>query len=123
MIGARSAVRAVALAVAAGLLAAMTAGCASGSPAGGAAGSSQPPAPLTAWQQTLNQVRPDGTVSTSTALAAFALAIGPVPGARAASGPKAPGRAAAAPSSTTDQPAWRPTAPGPGPGPANPSSC
>jgi hypothetical protein len=93
MIGARGIgglVRAVALAVAAGLLATMTAGCAAGGAASSTAGGPAGPttAPLTAWQQTLNQVRPDGTVSTSTALAAFALAIGPVPGARLASGPK-----------------------------------
>ena len=86
MIGARGMVRAVALAVTAGLLAVMTAGCASQGQ--GTAGSSQQAAPLTAWQQTLNEVRPDGTVSTSTALAAFSLAIGPVPGARPVPGTK-----------------------------------
>jgi hypothetical protein len=32
------------------------------------------------WQQTLDKVHPDGTVDVSTALTAFALAIGPVPG-------------------------------------------
>src|SRR5450756_2110555 len=86
MIGARGMVRAVTLAVVAGLLAAMTAGCAALGQ--GTAGSSHQAAPLTAWQQTLNEVRPNGTVSTSTALSAFALAIGPVPGARPVSGPK-----------------------------------
>jgi hypothetical protein len=44
--------------------------------------------PPDAWQLTLNQVKADGTVSTATALSAFALAIGPVPGAQPTSGPK-----------------------------------
>jgi hypothetical protein len=34
----------------------------------------------TPWQQTLAQVKPDGTVDTATALSAFAQAIAPVPG-------------------------------------------
>jgi hypothetical protein len=81
--------RAVALAVAAGLLAAATAGCGAGTSGHDAAarGAARGGAPVTAWQRTLNEIRPDGSVSTSTALAAFALAIGPVPGARATSGP------------------------------------
>ena len=41
--------------------------------------SAAPPAP-TAWQQVLDQLRPDGSVTVATALAAFAVAIGPVPG-------------------------------------------
>ncbi len=41
-----------------------------------------------AWQSVLNQIQPDGTVTTATALSAFALAIGPVPGAvKPAGGP------------------------------------
>jgi hypothetical protein len=39
------------------------------------------PAEPSAWQQTLDRIGPDGTVDFPTALAAFALAIGPVPGA------------------------------------------
>ena len=45
------------------------------------------PAAPSAWQLTLNRVKPDGTVDTATALAAFALAIGPVPGAHPPAGP------------------------------------
>jgi hypothetical protein len=40
-----------------------------------------------AWQRTLDQVKPDGSVGLSTALAAFALAVGPIPGAAPPSGP------------------------------------
>lgn len=45
------------------------------------ASSSTTAAQQSAWQQTLNQVQPDGGVSLSTALSAFAQAIGPLPGA------------------------------------------
>jgi hypothetical protein len=38
------------------------------------------PLPTTAWGRVLDQIRPDGSVSESTALQAFALAYGPVPG-------------------------------------------
>ena len=44
-------------------------------------------APKSAWQQTLDRIKPDGTVDVETALAAFALAIGPVPGATVPKGP------------------------------------
>jgi hypothetical protein len=40
----------------------------------------------TPWQQTLNKVKADGSVDASTALTAFALAIGPVPGVTPPSG-------------------------------------
>ena len=43
----------------------------------------------TAWQAVLGQVGPGGHVSLKTALAAFALAFGPVPGARAPHGARA----------------------------------
>jgi hypothetical protein len=72
-----------AIAAACGVLAA-AAGCAASTPAAPSAGH---PAPASAWQRTLNQVGRDGSVSTPTALAAFALAIGPVPGARRPAGP------------------------------------
>jgi hypothetical protein len=39
-----------------------------------------------AWQRTLDQIKPDGSVELSTALAAFALAVGPIPGAAPLSG-------------------------------------
>jgi hypothetical protein len=44
-------------------------------------------APASAWQLTLNRVGRNGGVDTATALAAFALAIGPVPRARPLAGP------------------------------------
>ena len=44
----------------------------------------------TAWQTTLDEVGPQGQVSLQTALAAFALAIGPVPGAVPTPGTTAP---------------------------------
>lgn len=47
--------------------------------------SAAPPAP-TAWQNVLDQIRPDGTVTVATALAAFSVAIGPVPGAQPPTG-------------------------------------
>jgi len=51
------------------------------SPAG-TAGTAGPPAapPATAWQRVLSQIGPDGSVSKQTALEAFVLAIGPLPG-------------------------------------------
>jgi hypothetical protein len=45
------------------------------------------PAPPSAWQSVLDQIQPDGSVSVTTALSAFALAIGPVPGVSAPAGP------------------------------------
>jgi len=48
---------------------------------------SSKPQPKTIWQKTLSQFRPDGTVSTRTALTAFAEAIGPVPGVTVPAGP------------------------------------
>jgi hypothetical protein len=45
------------------------------------------PLPTTAWGRVLDQVRPNGTVSQQTALRAFALAYGPVPGVTRPSGP------------------------------------
>jgi hypothetical protein len=41
----------------------------------------------TAWVRVLDQVRPDGSVSVSTALQAFSLAIAPLPGVRVPAGP------------------------------------
>src|SRR5882757_2781656 len=45
------------------------------------------PPKKTVWQQTIGQIRPDGTVSTTTALTAFAEAIGPLPGVTPPAGP------------------------------------
>ena len=87
--GVRVIVRAVALAAVGCLIAALTTGCAAGRASGGSSPSS-PAAPLAAWQRVLDEIKPDGTVTVSTALAAFALAIGPVPGARAVPGPSQP---------------------------------
>jgi len=42
--------------------------------------------PTTAWAKVLDQIRPDGTVPKATALQAFALAYGPLPGVRVRSG-------------------------------------
>jgi len=53
-------------------------GCTSRGPT--APDSARPAAP-TAWDAVRDQVQEDGSVATATALAAFALAIGPVPGA------------------------------------------
>jgi hypothetical protein len=49
--------------------------------------SSSAPKALTAWQSLLRQVKPDGTVTIETALSAFAMAIGPVPGGVVPAGP------------------------------------
>src|SRR5215469_11045329 len=38
------------------------------------------PQPGSAWDGVLSQVQPDGTVSLATALAAFVLSVGPLPG-------------------------------------------
>jgi hypothetical protein len=46
-----------------------------------------PPPPVSAWQRVLDQIGPDGQVSEKTALAAFVLAIGPLPGVARPSGP------------------------------------
>jgi hypothetical protein len=50
------------------------------------AGSQQP----SAWERTLAQVQPDGTVTLSTALSAFSLAVGPIPGAAPPAGAAGP---------------------------------
>ncbi|HEX6869504.1 MAG TPA: hypothetical protein VF163_00275, partial [Micromonosporaceae bacterium] len=62
----------------------MIAGCGSG----GTATQPLPPQPRPdrAWTAVLNEVRPDGTVSTQTALRAFAVAFGPLPGISAPAG-------------------------------------
>ena len=46
------------------------------------------PLPATPWAKVLDQIRPDGTVSKRTALEAFAVAYGPLPGVRIPSGRK-----------------------------------
>jgi len=46
------------------------------------------PLPRTAWDKVLAQIRPNGTVSEATALEAFALSYGPLPGVRIPSGPR-----------------------------------
>jgi hypothetical protein len=43
--------------------------------------------PLTAWQRVLGQIGPDGDVSFETALDAFSLAVGPLPGVAMPAGP------------------------------------
>jgi len=62
---------------------------ASNAKASTSATSGQPtkPAPPTLWEKTISKVKPDGTVSTATALTAFAEAIGPVPGVTPPPGP------------------------------------
>jgi len=52
----------------------------------------QPAAPAepSAWETVLAEVQPDGTVTADTALAAFALAVGPVPGATPPAGATEP---------------------------------
>ena len=47
----------------------------------------QTPLPTTGWAAVLDQIRPNGTVSERTALQAFALAYGPLPGVHSPSGP------------------------------------
>jgi hypothetical protein len=54
-------------------------GCTSG--AEHADGRSDAPVTPSAWQQTLNRIGPDGAVDLSTALSAFTIAVGKVPGA------------------------------------------
>lgn len=44
-------------------------------------------APVSAWQRVLDQIGPDGSVSKGTALAAFVLAVGPLPGVPQPPGP------------------------------------
>jgi len=66
-----------------GVLVVVLAACSPAKPGGG--GGSAPPTP-TAWRLTLDRVGPDGRVDLPTALAAFSLAVGPVPGAAAPAG-------------------------------------
>lgn len=47
-----------------------------------------PPPPQSAYDRVLDQVAPDGTVSTATALAAFSVAIAPLPGVASPPGPR-----------------------------------
>jgi len=47
-----------------------------------------PAAPLSAYELVLEQIKPDGTVDKDTALAAFSLAIAPLPGVAVPDGPK-----------------------------------
>jgi hypothetical protein len=63
------------------------AACSSGSKT---AGSGSTPAIPSAWQQTLDKIGPDGTVDLPTALAAFSLAVGKVPGGNPPAGPVEP---------------------------------
>ncbi len=71
----------------AALLGVSASGCSNTAAAPKAVASSQQP---TAWERTVEQVRPDGTVTLSTALAAFSLAVGPIPGAAAPAGAAGP---------------------------------
>ena len=52
-----------------------------------AAASAPAAPPATAWQQVLSQIGPDGSISKQTALEAFVLAVGPLPGVRRPAGP------------------------------------
>jgi hypothetical protein len=55
-----------------------------------AGGGSQaaPPAPPTAYDRVMSEVHPDGSVDTATALAAFSLAVSPLPGVPTPAGPQ-----------------------------------
>jgi hypothetical protein len=87
--GRRAPHRAVAALAVTGLLAVTASGCGASRGTGGqaTAASVARPAPVSAWQQTLDRVGRRGKVSKATALSAFALAIGPMPGARRPAGP------------------------------------
>src|SRR5579862_154481 len=78
----RRALAPVALSVLAGSLSAACGG--GGTPLSSASASQQPSSAAQsagpAWQGVLGQVQPDGTVPLATALAAFTLAVGPLPG-------------------------------------------
>jgi hypothetical protein len=78
--------RRFAVVAAATLAAALLTACSTSSSSTGGSSGSGP----TAWQAVLGQIRPDGTVTASTALAAFAVAIGPVPGANPPAGAQQP---------------------------------
>ena len=69
--------RSAAVALVAAATIVLTLGCGHGSAPSGAASLS----PDSKWAHVVDQVQPDGQVSLATALAAFAVAIGPVPGA------------------------------------------
>src|SRR5438445_8523960 len=71
--------------VVAGLIGAS--GCSGKATAQPASTTSTSAASESAWQRILDQTQPDGSVGLPTALAAFALAVGPIPGAAAPSGP------------------------------------
>jgi hypothetical protein len=92
-IGSRRALRLAALSLAGVTLAGVALVACGGSATKGAAPSTSKGSPSvvasvsnTAWSHVLDQVQADGQVSVATALAAFAMAIGPVPGATAAAG-------------------------------------
>jgi hypothetical protein len=69
--------------VLAALVGTSVSGCSSGA---AAPRSTSSVAQESAWQHALDQVQPDGTVSLPTALSAFSLAVGPIPGAAAPAG-------------------------------------
>src|SRR5579863_1619406 len=58
--------------------------CGGGTPPSSTGAGAQPPSavqsPGPAWEGVLGQVQPNGTVTVATALAAFTLAVGPLPG-------------------------------------------
>jgi hypothetical protein len=80
----RIASRVVGTALAAVMIGGALVGCTSGGKHGG--GKSDPPATPSAWHDTLNRIGPDGTVDVATALSAFSLAVGKVPGASVPAG-------------------------------------
>src|ERR1700686_4566224 len=86
--GLRRSLAPVALSVLAG---SMSLACGGGPPKSSAGAGAQPSSagqsPGPAWKGVLGQVQPDGTVSLATALAAFTLAVGPLPGVTTPAGP------------------------------------
>jgi hypothetical protein len=81
--------RAVSLLMSAALLTGVLACTTEDSPPGPPRADAQPP-PATAYDAVLAKVKADGTVDRATALSAFALAIGPVPGVTPPAGPRGP---------------------------------
>lgn len=81
-------VRATAIVATLGLIVGLaSAGCSSSSSPAASSSASGGSGAETSWQRVLDQIQPDGSVSVQTALAAFATAIGPVPGGQVPSGP------------------------------------
>lgn len=84
----RPATVALALLVTLALLATACSGSSSGRARAATKANGGPAPASTAWGKVLARIGPDGTVDRQTALQAFALAFGPVPGVRVPNGPK-----------------------------------